>query len=96
MQEVILTIIGAVVTLGGAFFGLVKGGFIQIGKKENGNGHTKERLEEIEGQLNLIMGNHMEHLQGGINKLIDMQEKENVTLALMNQTLLDIKENTKK
>ena len=94
MTEVILSIISAVVVLTGTFFALIKSGHIQMGKKE-GNGHTKERLEEIEGQLNLIMGNHMSHLQEGISKLIDMQEKENVTLALMNQTLTDIKENTK-
>ena len=45
VQQIIMTILAAVVTLGGTFLALVKSGHIQIGKvKENG---VSAKLEEI-------------------------------------------------
>ena len=45
MQEIILTIITTSGTILIAFFGLIKSGFITIGKKENG---VSARLDKIE------------------------------------------------
>ena len=64
VQEIIMTILAAVVTLGGTFLALVKSGHIQIGKvKENGieskmdiltqhyNHEISETLKRIEEKL---------------------------------------------
>lgn len=48
MQDIIITLLGAIVTLGGTFLALVKSGHIQIGKvsgKENG---ISAKLDKIE------------------------------------------------
>src|SRR3990167_7478906 len=58
--------------------------------KKNGNGNSK-KLGEIDEHLELLTENHISHVQKGIDKLIEMSEKQNVTLALMQQTLEDIK-----
>ena len=50
--EVVLAVIGGLVTIIGSFFGLVKMGYIQIGKVKNGNGHSSpEYLEKAFKQL---------------------------------------------
>ena len=45
MNEVFITLISTLATITIAFFGLIKGGFITIGKKENG---VSARLDKIE------------------------------------------------
>ena len=45
MENILLTAIGAIVTLGGTFLALIKSGHIQVGKKENG---LSAKLEKIE------------------------------------------------
>src|SRR3990167_3657221 len=62
--------------------------------KKNGNG-TSKKLGEIDEHLEILTSNHIDHLQKGIDKLLEMQEKENVTLALMAQSLEDIKDKMK-
>ena len=67
---------------------------IDLFPKKNGNG-TSKRLGEIDEHLEILTSNHIDHLQKGIDKLLEMQEKENVTLALMAQSLEDIKDKIK-
>ena len=65
--------------------------------KNGENGHEQtQRLDEIEDKLSLLATNHMEHLQKGIDKMIEMQEAENVVLGKITYLLEDIKENIKK
>ena len=58
--------------------------------KKNGNG-----MKKLEEGIETLTSNHIDHVQKGIDKLIEMSEKQNVTLALMQQTLENIKDNLK-
>lgn len=60
--------------------------------KENGNGHTKEKLSEIDEHLELLTSNHITHVQEGINDLkTSMQELLFITKD-NKETLKDIRD----
>ena len=69
MQDIIITLLGAIVTLGGTFLALVKSGHIQIGKV-NGN-NVKSVLENIETNHLHTIAQTLERIE---KKLEDMHE----------------------
>lgn len=55
----------------------------------------KDGTKIIENKLNEIEDNHIVHLQITLDRLLTMQEAENITLALINKGVEDIKEKLK-
>lgn len=89
MQQIIITLIGTVGTITVALLGLIKVGYLQVGKKD-------KELSNIKSQLDVLATNHIEHVQKGIDRLIEMQEEENKLLSKFDVLLTDIRDNTKK